>query len=63
MQKSAPIVQQQRDPLLDAVRQQAEQDRIAASTDLARRKTDDLLIRFGQRSALANAGVTPLAVA
>lgn len=62
MQKrEQPIVQQQRDPLLDQVKQQAQQDNLEATGNLLQRKTNDLLLRFGQRAALSGSGgVAPL---
>lgn len=55
MQTAAPP-----DPQLEALKAQADEDRIAAMQQTAGQKTSDLLLRYGARAAFAGSNVTPL---
>jgi len=61
MMRSPPQPQQtpQRDPQLEAIQAQAQQDKAAAIQDRVSKETMSLLRRYGARAALSGAAVQP----
>lgn len=60
MNKSPPPMQAiapPRDPALDAIKAQAETDKLDAITQRVSQRTQDLMLRFGARTALSGASV------